>query len=161
MMTGGSGPTVAPGRHLHRVRVYFEDTDAGGIVYHARYLGFAERARTELLRELGVPHVDMVTQHNLFFVVRRAKIEYRRPARLDDALIVVTESVALGTASLSLRQTVFREGEAALLVAIDLGLAVVRASDQRPARLPERWRAAFLDWGRWDRIAGAAGREGV
>ena len=69
--------------HRHPVRVYYDDTDAGGIVYHANYLRFAERGRTEALRELGVPHAAMSAEHGLFFMVRRIKVDYLAPARLD------------------------------------------------------------------------------
>ena len=85
-------------------RVYYEDTDAGGVVYHARYLAFAERARTEALRDAGVPHDELATQHGLIFVVRRVEMDYWRPARLDDLLVVTTQTVALGGASLTVRQ---------------------------------------------------------
>ena len=131
------------GRHVYDVRVYFEDTDAGGIAYHASYLRFAERARTELLRERGVAHADLIAEHGLFFVVRRAKLDYLRPAMLDDALAVITETLAVGGASALLRQSFFRGHEAAPLVVLDLSLAVVRRADHRPARLPARWRAAL------------------
>ena len=84
-MTALHGPG---GRH-RCLRVYYEDTDAGGIVYHASYLRFAERARTEALRDAGVPHDELVAQFGLIFVVRRVEMDYLRPARLDDSLIVV------------------------------------------------------------------------
>src|SRR5689334_23672771 len=89
--------------HVFPVRVYYEDTDAGGIVYHANYLRFAERARTEVLRDLGVPHADLVRDWKLMFVVRRAKLDYLRPARLDDSLAVVTEPVEMRAAVVKLR----------------------------------------------------------
>ncbi len=90
--------SIREGRHRYALRVYYEDTDAGGIVYHANYLRFAERARTEALRDLGVPHAEMVRDWRLMFVVRRAKLDYFRPARLDDSLEVVTEPVELRAA---------------------------------------------------------------
>jgi acyl-CoA thioester hydrolase len=135
--------SIRDGRHYYTLRVYFEDTDAGGIVYHARYLGFAERARTETLRDLGVPHAELVARYGLIFVVRRAKLDYLRPARLDDELMVATEGVALAGASITLRQTFLRAGEAEPLAIVELLLASVRLEDQRPARLPARWRQAF------------------
>jgi len=88
-------------KHRYEVRVYFEDTDAGGIVYHATYLRFAERARSECLRDLGFPHAELVARHGMFFVVRRAKLDYLRPARLDDLLVVTTEVLTVGGASAS------------------------------------------------------------
>src|SRR5580704_17211033 len=93
------GAAVRHGRHHYAVRVYYEDTDAGGVVYHATYLRFAERARTEALRDLGVPHSEMTSQHEVMFVVRRVKVDYLGPARLDDSLVVVTEPLAVRAAS--------------------------------------------------------------
>ncbi len=90
--------------HRLALRVYYEDTDAGGVVYHARYLAFAERARTELLRELGVAHADMQRTQGVIFVVRRVKMDYLRPARLDDLVTVVTEPLELRGATALLRQ---------------------------------------------------------
>lgn len=126
--------------HRHAIRVYFEDTDAGGMVYHAQYLAFAERARTEAMRELGVPHAQMLDQHGRMFVVRRVNLEYLRPARLDCLLTVVTETLALGGASASLRQSFLAEEER--LAVLDILLACI-GRDGRPARIPTRWRAAL------------------
>jgi acyl-CoA thioester hydrolase len=132
-------------KHRYEVRVYFEDTDAGGIVYHATYLRFAERARSECLRDLGIAHAELVAGHGIFFVVRRAKLDYLRPARLDDLLVVVTEVLAVGGASASLRQSFYRRGEAAALVVLTVALASVGCRDHRPARLPSRWRVAMAE----------------
>lgn len=124
-----------------KLRVYFEDTDAGGIVYHARYLAFAERARTEALREAGAPHSELVAGHGLFFVVRRAEMDYLRPVRLDEEIVVVTGPWAMGAASVVVRQRfeVAERPVAALLIK----LACVRQADGRPARIPGRWRQAL------------------
>ena len=132
-------------KHRYEVSVYFEDTDAGGIVYHATYLRFAERARSECLRDLGIAHAELVAGHGIFFVVRRAKLDYLRPARLDDLLVVVTEVLAVGGASASLRQSFYRRGEAAALVVLTVALASVGCRDHRPARLPSRWRVAMAE----------------
>jgi acyl-CoA thioester hydrolase len=126
--------------HRYALRVYFEDTDAGGIVYHAGYLRFAERARTEALRDAGIPHAELVSRFNLMFVVRSAKLDYLRPARLDDSLIVLTTPLIVGGASVTLDQTFFREGEAEPLVRAGLRLACVRPGGTRPMPLPTRWR---------------------
>jgi acyl-CoA thioester hydrolase len=134
---------VAP--HRYRCRVYYEDTDAGGVVYHARYLGIAERARTEAMRDAGIPHSEMVAQHGLVFMVRRIEMEYLRPARLDEEIEVVTESLALGAATTSIRQD-FRVGDRHL-VSLRIELACVRQRDGRPARIPERWRAGLAPGG--------------
>jgi acyl-CoA thioester hydrolase len=124
-----------------KLRVYFEDTDAGGIVYHARYLAFAERARSEALREAGVPHSELVADHGLFFVVRRAEMDYLRPVGLDAEIVVVTGPWAMGAASVDVRQRFEVAGRkvAALLIK----LACVRQADGRPVRIPERWRLAL------------------
>ena len=123
------------------LRVYYEDTDAGGIVYHARYLAFAERARTEALRQAGVPHAELVEGYGLIFVVHRVEMDYLRPARLDDELVVTTGPWALGAATVEVRQvfTAADEKVGSLLVK----LACVRRDDGRPARIPDRWRAAL------------------
>ena len=123
------------------LRVYYEDTDAGGVVYHARYLAFAERARTEALREAGVPHAELAVKHGLSFVVRRAEIVYLRPARLDDELVVVTGPWAMGGASVNVQQQFEVAGQA--VAALGIKLACVRQADGRPARIPDRWRAAL------------------
>lgn len=127
--------------HTLAIRVYYEDTDAGGIVYHARYLAFAERARTEAMRDGGAAHDELATRHGLIFVVRRAEMDYLRPARLDDLVIVTTEMVALGGASMQVRQS-FAVGAEAVGV-LRIKLACIRRADGRPARIPERWRAAL------------------
>jgi acyl-CoA thioester hydrolase len=127
--------------HRMQVRVYFEDTDAGGVVYHARYLAFAERGRTELLRDAGVPHEELVRNEGLMFLVRRAEMDYLRPARLDDLLTILTEPLELGAATAILRQE-FLVGEQAV-ARLAVRLACVRVSDGRPQRIPPRWRVAF------------------
>ena len=127
--------------HSLELRVYYEDTDAGGVVYHARYLAFAERARTEALRALGVPHEALVRNEGLIFVVRRIKMDYLRPARLDDLLTVVTEPIEIGAATAALRQDFTVGGQA--VASMDVQLACVRGSDGRPVRIPARWRVAL------------------
>ena len=123
------------------IRVYYEDTDAGGVVYHARYLAFAERARTEMLRWAGVPHADMTLTEGLIFVVRRVKIDYLRPARVDDVLQLTTWPTGLRAASAILRQDFAMEDRP--VATADVELACVRGSDGRPQRIPARWRQAF------------------
>ncbi len=132
------GP-MAP--HRYHLRVYYEDTDAGGVVYHANYLKFAERARTEALREAGHPHADMSATHGVFFMVRRAKLDYLAPARLDDQLTVTTRVLYLRGATVALQQTIRRD--VILLAETEILLACVRVHDARPARIPERWRRAL------------------
>lgn len=140
-MKGHPPPTRPQGVHRYRCRIYYEDTDAAGTVYHANYLRLAERARTEALRELDIPHAEMTRQFGLIFMVRRAKLDYLAPARLDDSLIIVTRMLAIGAASVVLEQSFRRDDlpERALVVA-EIQLACVRIGDMRPARIPPRWR---------------------
>jgi acyl-CoA thioester hydrolase len=126
--------------HLYRLRVYFEDTDAGGMVYYANYLKFAERARTEMLRAAGISHAAMVADDGLMLVVRRVNAEYRRSARLDDELEIATSLVESAGASLTLEQ-VIRRGPDTLVELIVTIACVTR--EGRPTRLPERIRAAI------------------
>lgn len=125
--------------HTHSLRVYYEDTDAGGVMYHAQYLAFAERARTEALRASGLPHSRMQSEHGVIFMVRRLTMEYLRPARLDDLLTIRTEALSCGGATVDLRQEFFAD-RASLAVAC-VSLACVRTQDGRAARIPPAWRA--------------------
>jgi acyl-CoA thioester hydrolase len=130
----------ASAAHLHHVRVYFEDTDAGGMVYYANYLKFAERARTEMLRVAGISHAEMVADEGLMLVVRRVTAEYRRSARLDDELEIETRIAELGGATLTLDQTVRRGRE--VLVELVVTIACI-TREGRPTRVPERIRQAI------------------
>jgi acyl-CoA thioester hydrolase len=133
MAEGPGSGSLEAGIHRFPVRVYYEDTDAGGIVYHANYLRFAERGRTEFLRVLGMSHSATMAAEGLFWAVKSCAVEYVRPARLDEALEVVTEIDDIRGASLRLRQDIERNGD--LLAALRLRLACMTA-DGRPARLP-------------------------
>ncbi|WP_323990233.1 YbgC/FadM family acyl-CoA thioesterase [Nguyenibacter sp. L1] len=124
--------------HSIPFRIYYEDTDAGGVVYHARYLALAERARTEAIRSLGRPVAALIDEFGLAFVVRRAGIDYRRPLRLDDVVTVVTRLTELGPASCRLAQDFLRDGTPC--ATLDVHLACVRVADGRPARFPPSWR---------------------
>ena len=141
-MNGHLRATLAEGRHAYTLRVYYEDTDAGGVVYHASYLRFAERARTEALRDLGIPHAALVARFALMFVVRRIKVDYLRPARVDESLTVTTESLAVGGASVVLRQEV--RGGAGTCAVLEVQLACVPPNGDKPARLPAEWRRALV-----------------
>ncbi|WP_366655020.1 YbgC/FadM family acyl-CoA thioesterase [Fodinicurvata sp. EGI_FJ10296] len=92
--------------HVHRVRIYWEDTDASGIVYHANYLKFTERARTEWLRALGRWQSRVLDESGIAFVVRRAEMEFHRPARLDDLLDVETRLGRVSGATLTVNQSI-------------------------------------------------------
>lgn len=118
-----------------RVRVYWEDTDAGGVVYHAQYLAFMERARSEWLRGLGLHQDAMKRDTDLVFVVRAMDVDFRAPARLDDQLSVSVRLLECRGASLVLAQRIERDG--ALLVAASVKIAALRASSFRPCPLPD------------------------
>jgi acyl-CoA thioester hydrolase len=135
-----STPRAVMTAHRRDMRVYFDDTDAAGIVYYANYLKFAERARTDMLRDLGVSHADMMKRDGLVLVVRRCEVDYLKPARLDDLLTVETRMTKLGGASIELAQRVSRDGE----TLVDLKVLVVCVGkDGRAARIPDYLRAVL------------------
>lgn len=119
------------------VRVYYEDTDAGGVVYYANYLRFAERARSEWLRAVYDRKGPLWTDKDPVFVVRRVEADYFAPARLDDLLTVTTTLTAMGGASLEMRQSI-RCGEREM-VALKVTLVAV-AQDGKVLRIPPEWR---------------------
>ncbi len=119
------------------LRVYWEDTDAGGVVYYANYLKFCERARTEWLRGLGIDQQHLADTQGLVFVVRTAQVRYVSPARLDDALLVGVDIAERGGASLEFVQQVRRDDAAlSLLAEARVVVACVQAGSFRPRRLP-------------------------
>lgn len=131
---------MPPQTHVFPCRVYYEDTDAAGVVYYANYLRYAERARSELLREMGTDNSTLLRQHGITFVVKDCAVSYHEPARLDDALQVRTRILKIGGASFSAEQRVERSGE--LLVGMTVRVACLNA-EGRPARLPQAVRTAF------------------
>jgi acyl-CoA thioester hydrolase len=126
--------------HTYHLRVYFEDTDAGGMVYYANYLKFAERARTEMMREAGVAHAEMIARDGLMLVVRRCTADYLKSARLDDELAIETRVVDIGGASVELDQRIRRGTE--LLVTLKVLIACINTAG-RAARLPDYMRNAM------------------
>jgi acyl-CoA thioester hydrolase len=118
-------------------RVYYEDTDAGGVVYHANYLKFAERARTELLRDAGWDRPRQEKELNIAFLVRQAEIDYRAPAKLDDLLQTTAEVLAIGNTSLTLRQVISRDDK--VLAEIKIVLVAVNETG-KPVRFPPQLR---------------------
>lgn len=123
--------------HLFACRVYYEDTDAAGIVYYANYLRYAERARTEMLRAGGLDHVRLFAETGITLAVRRCVADYLAPARLDDLLSVESRITVLRGATLELEQVVRRDS--ADLVRLTVTLVALMASG-RPARIPARLR---------------------
>jgi acyl-CoA thioester hydrolase len=128
------------------IRVYYEDTDSGGVVYYANYLKYMERARTELLRSVGFEQDQLITEQGVLFAVRSVSIEYRRPARFNDELNVITSISALGKASISFKQSVYRQvtdrdvasdTEAAdLLSEAEIKIACLNAKKFTPQSIP-------------------------
>jgi acyl-CoA thioester hydrolase len=140
----GHPPSIPrDGRHRYAVRVYYEDTDAGGVVYHATYLRFAERARTEALRCAGVPHAELVRNFALMLVVRRIEVDYLRPAHIDDSLTVVTQLLSVGGATITLRQDI--RGSGGPCARLIVRLACVRPETAKPGRLPQDWRVVLTE----------------
>ncbi|KPF67987.1 hypothetical protein IP84_11825 [beta proteobacterium AAP99] len=128
--------TVAPASAFsHPIRVYFEDTDAAGIVYYANYLKFMERARTEWLRNLGLPHADLVHEQCGVFVVLGVSANYLAPARLEDLLDVRTAIREMGRASLTLDQWVLKGDHC--LVTSQIRLGYVDTRTLKPKRIPQ------------------------
>jgi acyl-CoA thioester hydrolase len=129
------------GTHSFPVRVYYEDTDAAGIVYYANYLRFAERARTEALRFSGIDQSELMDEHKVGFVVRRCVADFLKPARLDDLLTIETRLHDINKVSMDMLQTIRRGNET--LVTLEVKLAVVGAG-LKLVKLPEFVRKAML-----------------
>ncbi|MEM7669514.1 MAG: tol-pal system-associated acyl-CoA thioesterase [Pseudomonadota bacterium] len=123
--------------HSFSCKVYYEDTDLQGIVYHANYLRFIERARTEALEAYGIDQTDLIERDGLMFVVRRIEADYLQPARFGDTLEVETRVASVGAASLVMSQEVRRSGRA--LFRANVSVAVI-SRDGRPSRMPDAMR---------------------
>ena len=127
-------------KHYFAVRIYFEDTDFSGVVYHARYLHFMERARSDMLARVGIDQRVVHDEGQGAYAVTELNIRYRRPAHFDDALVVVSTVEAVRAASCDIHQTVMRGGE--ILAQAQLTAAFV-SPDGKPRRQPKSWVAAF------------------
>jgi len=132
--------TNPPEPFIFKVRVYYEDTDAGGVVFYANYLKFAERARTEMLRAFGHTHGALAEEHGFYFVVRRCEIDYHAPARLDDLLDVTAQIVGFRGASMEMAQEVRRGSQ--VLASVRAILACV-GENGRPVRVSAALRHAM------------------
>jgi len=119
--------------HTFRLRVYYEDTDFGGIVYYANYLKYIERARSEWVRDRGVDQRRMKEDTGIVFAVRRVEADYLSPARFDDALEVRTEFLEFGSAKVILRQEIWRDDTLLFVGTVTL---VAIGEDGRPTRIP-------------------------
>ena len=129
-----------PDAHIFPLRVYYEDTDAVGIVYYANYLRFAERARTEYLRSVGADHQTLLAEDGIAFTVRQCSVDYMSPAFLDDPLEVHTRFLEVRGASLRAEQVVKRKTDE--LASLNVRLACV-GDDGRPRRMPTALRSAL------------------
>lgn len=127
-------------QHLFAVRVYFEDTDFSGVVYHARYLHFMERARSDMLACVGIDQRVVHEQGDGAYAVTEMNIKYRRPAKFDDALVVISTVEAVRAASCDIHQMVMRGAE--ILTEARVTAAFV-SPDGKPRRQPAHWVAAF------------------
>ena len=138
-----SGVRTASG-HRQLARVYYADTDFCGVVYHARYLEFLERGRSDFLRASGIYHDELLAGEThgeqLAWIVRRMEIEFRAPARIDDILTIETRMQGVSGARVVMQQQILREGE--LLVEARVEAAIVDANG-RPRRFPKQWIEAF------------------
>jgi acyl-CoA thioester hydrolase len=119
------------------IRIYWEDTDAGGVVYHARYLHFLERARTEWIRAAGIGQSELRERENVVFVVHALEIRFNAPARLDDLLTATVQPIERRSASFVVAQTLKREPEARALVEARVRVACLDATGFRPRPIPE------------------------
>jgi len=133
-----AGRLTASGHELNQ-RVYFEDTDFSGLVYHARYLHFFERGRSDYLRLLGVHHNELAA-NGLVFAVRTMALDFKKPARIDDILTIATEPEATGGARIRLRQTIRRDETVLVIAGVEV--ALINAAG-KPQRMPAVIRAAF------------------
>jgi acyl-CoA thioester hydrolase len=132
----GKPGAQAPATFSLLVRVYYQDTDAGGVVFHGGYLNFFERARTEWLRQLGFDVRQLAEDEGVLFIVRELRVSYLRPAQVDDMLTVTATVENLGRAQFTLDQRVLRGAD--LLVQGSVNLACVSVQGLKPARVPPR-----------------------
>ena len=126
--------------HIFPLRVYFEDTDAGGIVYYANYLRFAERARTKMLRSVGIESAHLMREDNISLTVKTCQVDYQKPAYLDDALEVHSWIIKVGGASFNGEQKIKCNSNE--LVNIQIKLACM-AMGGKPTRLPNKLRSTL------------------
>lgn len=126
------------------VRIYYEDTDAGGIVYHASYIRFTERARTELLRHHGYKSSELENDRNLLFVVRHLSADYRKSAVLDDLLTIRTSVLEMRNSSVIFRQEIMRDD--IVLCSLDVTIVTIDSKKFNPVRIPQDFRDIFTQY---------------
>lgn len=128
-----------------QMRVYVEDTDLGGVVYHARYLHFFERARTEWLRARGVGQKRLRDEEGLIFVVTEMDIRFRKPALMDDELLVSAAISDVGRARFRFAQDIRRVADGALIATADVGAAILNSHNYKPVRIPGWIKAELIN----------------
>lgn len=146
-LSAGLTGVLTPFGHVVKARVYYADTDFSGVVYHARYLEFLERGRSDFLRLSGVHHTELADGRHgerIAWVVRRMEIDFRAPARIDDILTVETRTQAISGARIFMRQTIARGHE--LLIEAKVEAAIIGETG-RPKRFPKEWIDRFLPKG--------------
>jgi len=119
---------------INQYRIYYEDTDAGGVVYYANYLKFFERARTELLRQQNISQSNLVKDHNLLFVVANCNIKYIKGAKLDDLVTIKTKIITIKSITITMKQEMFLENK--LLNEMEVKIACIDAESHRPKKIP-------------------------
>ena len=124
----------------YKFKIYYEDTDAGGVVYYANYLKFIERARSEIIKSLGFSNTNLMEKFNLFFIVKYCNINYKKPAKLEDELIVFTSVVSLSKTSLVMKQDVKRHDD--LVAEAEVCLVAVNMKG-KPTKIPEELKKLF------------------
>ena len=121
---------------IWQIRVYYEDTDAGGVIFYANYLRFMERARTEWLREIGFDHINLIKKHKLLFAVKNLTIDYIKPGYLDDLLTITSKLLETRNASLVFQQNIKNENNE-LLSQAEVKLACINAKTFKASSMPE------------------------
>ncbi|MEE4288025.1 MAG: YbgC/FadM family acyl-CoA thioesterase [Erythrobacter sp.] len=134
------GGVLDGSRHLYAVRAYYEDTDLSGIVYHANYLRWFERARSDLLRLLEIDQRAAIESGEGAYALSEVQLKYLRPAKLDDDVVIETRCTDLGAASCRMHQVARRDGETLCEATLRVGFITLEG---RPRRQPAPWRAAF------------------
>lgn len=147
-ISNGDANASTPQAFVWPVRVYYEDTDAGQVVYHARYLHFMERARTEWLRAIGIEQDQVRDAHQVIFVVTETQLKWLKPAKFNDLLWVSVENVQVRKASLSFEQRVWRQSDSAtddVLVSATVKAAAVQAESLKAVRIPSEAYEKFVN----------------
>lgn len=138
---------LKPQPFVWQVRVYFEDTDAGGVVYHSRYLNFFERARTEMLRAMGISQTDLRDKHGLIWVVLDINVKFRKAAQLDDELLVSAELEWVKGVRQGFSQEITRISDGVVVASAELSAVMLHADSLKPARIPAWIKAELLQNG--------------